>query len=54
MDRDIDAPADDLRIEAARAHREAETTSDRKKKERLQKIAEDDTAQAIDIENDVA
>jgi hypothetical protein len=54
MNRDIDAPADDLRIEAARAYREADTTSDRKEKERLQKIAEDNTAQAIDIKNDVA
>jgi hypothetical protein len=54
MTRDIDAPADDLRDEAARAKRDAEATSDPKKKQRLKKIAEDDKAKAIDIENDVA
>jgi hypothetical protein len=54
MTRDIDAPADDLRDDAARAKREAEATADPRKKKRLKKIAEDDQAQAIDIENDVA
>jgi hypothetical protein len=54
MPRDIDAPADDLRDEAARAKREAEATADPKKKERLKEIAKDDQAKAIDIENDVA
>jgi hypothetical protein len=54
MNRDIDAPADDLRDEAARAKREAEATADPKKKERLKEIAKDDQAKAIDIENDVA
>jgi hypothetical protein len=54
MARDIDAPADDLRDEAARAKREAEATADPKKKQRLKKIAEDDQAEAIDMENDVA
>jgi hypothetical protein len=54
MARDFDAPADELRDEAARAKREAEATSDPKKKQRLKKIAEDDQAKAIDIENDVA
>jgi hypothetical protein len=54
MARDIDSPADDLRDYAARAKREAEATADPKKKQRLKKIAEDDQAQAIDIENDVA
>jgi hypothetical protein len=34
MTRDIDAPADDLRDEAARAKRAAEATSDPKKKPR--------------------
>jgi hypothetical protein len=48
------APADDLRDEAALAKREAEATSDPKKKQRLKKIAEDDKAKAIDIEDDVA
>jgi hypothetical protein len=52
MIRDIDAPADDLRDDAARAKREAEATSDPKKKERLKEIAKDDQAKAI--ENDVA
>jgi hypothetical protein len=54
MTRDIDAPADDLRDEAARAKRKAEATIDPKKKQHLKKIAEDDKAKAIDIENDVA
>jgi hypothetical protein len=54
MARDIDAPADDLRDEAARAKREAEVTSDPKKRRRLNKIADEDQAKAIDIENDVA
>jgi hypothetical protein len=54
MNRDIDATADDLRDEAARAKREAEATADPKKKERLKEIAKDDQAKAIDIENDVA
>jgi hypothetical protein len=54
MAKDIDAPADDLRDEAARAKREAEATSDPQRKQRLKKIAEDDKAKAIDIENDVA
>jgi hypothetical protein len=54
MNRDIDAPADDLRDEAARAKREAEATADPKKKEQLKEIAKDDQAKAIDIENDVA
>jgi hypothetical protein len=54
MNRDIDAPADDLRDEAARAKREAEATADPKKKEHLKEIAKDDQAKAIDIENDVA
>jgi hypothetical protein len=54
MDRDIDAPADDLREEAARARREAEATHDPEKKQRLNGIAEDDQAKAVDIENDIA
>jgi hypothetical protein len=54
MTRDIDAPADDLRDDAARAKRKAEATADPKKKEQLKKIAEDDQAKAIDIENDIA
>jgi hypothetical protein len=54
MTRDIDAPADDLRDEAARAKREAEATADPKKKEHLKEIAKDDQAKAVDIENDVA
>jgi hypothetical protein len=53
MNRDIDAPADDLRDEAARTKREAEATSD-PKKERLKEISKHDQAKAIDIENDVA
>jgi hypothetical protein len=54
MARDIDAPADGLRDEAARAKREAKATADPKKKQRLKEIVEDDKAKAIDIENDVA
>jgi hypothetical protein len=54
MTRDIDAPADDLRDEAARTKRAAEATDDPKKKQRLKRIAEEDQAKAIDIENDVA
>jgi hypothetical protein len=54
MNRDIDAPADDLRDEAARLKCEAELTSDPKKQQRLKEIAKDDQARAIDIENDVA
>jgi hypothetical protein len=54
MARDIDAPADDLRDEAARAKREAEATCDPKEKQRLEKTAEDDKAKAINFENDVA
>jgi hypothetical protein len=54
MNRDIAAPADDLRDDAARAKREAEATADPKKKERLTEIAKDDKAKAIDIENDAA
>jgi hypothetical protein len=54
MNRDIDAPTDDLRDDAARAKREAEATSDPNKKQRLKEIAKDDQAKAIDIENDVA
>jgi hypothetical protein len=54
MERDIDAPADDLRDDAARAKRAAEATADPEKKQHLKKIAENDQAKAIDIENDVA
>jgi hypothetical protein len=54
MERDIDAPADDLRDDAARAKRAAEATADPKKKQHLKKIAENDQAKAIDIENEVA
>jgi hypothetical protein len=54
MERDIDAPADDLRDDAARAKRAAEATADPEKKRHLKKIAENDQAKAIDIENDVA
>jgi hypothetical protein len=54
MTRDIHALADDFRGDASRAKREAEGTADPKKKQRLKKIAEDDQARAIDIENDVA
>jgi hypothetical protein len=54
MGRDIDAPADDLRDEAARARREAEATRDPEKKQRSKEIAEDDQAKAVDIENDIA
>jgi hypothetical protein len=54
MVRDIDAPADELRDQAARAKWEAEATSDPKKKQRLKEVAENDQARAIDIENDVA
>jgi hypothetical protein len=52
--RDIDAPADEFRDDAARAKREAEATAHPRKKQRLKKIAEDVQAQALDIENDVA
>jgi hypothetical protein len=54
MTRDINAPADDLREEADSAKRAAEATRDPKKKSELKKIAEDDRAGAVDIENDVA
>jgi hypothetical protein len=54
MERDIDAPADDLRDDAARTERVAKATDDPKKKSRLKKIIEDDRAEAVDIENDVA
>jgi anti-sigma factor RsiW len=54
MARDIDAPADDLRDEAERAKRAAKATADPKTKKRLKKFAEEDQAQAIDIENDLA
>jgi hypothetical protein len=53
MTRDIDAPAGD-REEADRAKRAAQATIDPKKKSDLTKIAEDDRAKAVDIENDVA
>jgi hypothetical protein len=56
MERDIDAPADDLRDDAARTERVAKVTDDPKKKSRLKKIIEDDRAraEAVDKENDVA
>jgi hypothetical protein len=54
MAKDIDAPADELREDAARAKCEAAATVDPKAKARLKKIAKDDQAKAIDIENDLA
>jgi hypothetical protein len=54
MAKKIDAPADELREDAERAKRAAETTGDPKKKSRLKKIAEDDQAKAVEIENDIA
>jgi hypothetical protein len=54
MPREIDAPADDLREDAERAKRAAEMAVDPKKKSRFKKIAEDDVAEAVEIENDVA
>jgi hypothetical protein len=54
MQRDIDAPAGDLRDDAAHAVRAAARTADPKKKRLLEEIAKEDRAKAVDIENDVA
>jgi hypothetical protein len=52
MARAIVSPADELREESARAKRAAKAAIDPKEKERLDRIAKDDQAKAIEIEND--
>jgi hypothetical protein len=52
MARDIDSPADELRKDGARAKRAAKAAVDPREKERLDRIAKEDQAKAIDIEND--
>jgi hypothetical protein len=52
MAREIDSPADELREDGARAKHAAKATVDPKEKERLDRIAKEDQAKAIDIEND--
>jgi hypothetical protein len=52
MAREIDSPADELRQDGARAKRAAKAALNPRKKERLNRIAKEDQAKAIDIEND--
>jgi hypothetical protein len=52
MAREIDSPADELREEGVHATRAAKVAVDSREKERLDRIAKEDQAKAIDIEND--
>jgi hypothetical protein len=52
MARKTDSPADELREDGARAKRAAKAAVDPREKERLNRIAKEDQAKAIDIEND--
>jgi hypothetical protein len=52
MAREIDSPADELRNDGVRAKRTAKAAVDPKEKERLNRIAKEKQAKAIDIEND--
>jgi hypothetical protein len=52
MAREIDSPADELRGDAARAKRAAKAAVDPREKERLNRLAKEDQANAFDIEND--
>jgi hypothetical protein len=51
---DIDAPADDLRDEASRAKQAATVVADPKAKGQHERIAKDNNAMAVEIENDLA
>jgi hypothetical protein len=50
----IDAPADDLRDEASRAKQAATVVADPKAKGQHERIAKDNNAMAVEIENDLA
>jgi hypothetical protein len=52
MAREIDSPADELRADGASVKRAANAAVDPRKKNRLERIAKEDQAKAIDIEND--
>jgi hypothetical protein len=52
MAREIDSPADELREDGVRAKRAAEAAVEPREKQRLDKIAKDDQAKVINIEND--
>jgi hypothetical protein len=54
MRREIDAAADEFRKDAQRAKRAARVTADPKAKRKLNRIADADEKEAIDIENDLA
>jgi DNA-binding CsgD family transcriptional regulator len=52
MARRTGSPADELREHGARAKRAAKAALDPREKERLDRIAKEDQAKAIDVEND--
>jgi hypothetical protein len=53
MEREIDSPADELREDGgARTKRAAKETIDPAEKERLDRIAKENQAKAVDLEND--
>jgi hypothetical protein len=54
MAREIDSPVDQLREDGARAKRAAKVAVDPREKERLDRIAKEDQAKAIGIENDLS
>jgi hypothetical protein len=52
MAREIDFPADELREDGALAKHAAKAAIDPREKERLERTAKKDQAEAVDIEND--
>jgi hypothetical protein len=52
VEREIDSPTDELREDGARTKRAAKETIDPAEKERLDRIAKENQAKAVDLEND--